>query len=203
MTLFDDMQKWANGIVTGIQTDIQNLLNAGATINDARVQQLQKRSDKFTNLFGGSTSWTEEDIFALAVVFGILASRKGKEVYQTIEPLLKDIIQMDADAMTAMFHATAAQPALAIPAILLFTSINERLLLIDHGSAMTAYGSTAAFMGVSEIGDLFKEGVTSIGFSSPRFVPSGASQPRLPSTKSSAGKGTEVSEGEAGHTRGS
>lgn len=228
MSVFSFIQNWANGIVqnatdkfndivaaleTQRQTEIAKLGNdvkAIEAVQQKTQEAIQTNKAILLKTISGiksgiqpSSSWTQDDITALGIIFVILMTSKGKEVYKTIEPLLHDIIQMDSHALTAMFQAASTHPALAMPGILLFTSINERLLLIDHASAMNAYGITAGLMDASQIVDMFKEGVTSIGFSSPRFLPSGASQPRSAIRSSSAGSGKEVSEGESGHTRGS
>lgn len=131
-----------------------------------------------------SPDQTMNDMMGIAIIFAVLLSEKGKQVYKTIEPLLKEVIHMETTAMSSMFQASSAHPALSLPAILLFTSLNERLMLIDHVTAQKVFGLEGVLQSMSQITDIFKQGVTSIGFSTPRFGVT-----RSPSKSAMAGKG--------------
>lgn len=104
-----------------------------------------------------------EDIQALLILL-FLTTPKGKELYSLLEPMMKEVIHMNTTAMSNMFKASSAHPALALPGILLFTSINESLHLIDHGTAQKLFGLEGFLQTSKELLRLVGEGVTTINF---------------------------------------
>lgn len=175
------------------------------TANKAEIEAVQNEvsaieqriSDTKTAIQDIRSSWREpwrknlENAYALELPSSIdtqmlflifylsLFSDKGRQAFLTIRPLIEQLIHMINATTVSMFSASSAHPAVAMPAFVMYTNILERLYLVDHPTAVGVLSLTEGFTALDTIMSLFKTGVQTIGFDMPKYLPSGASQPRV------------------------